>query len=76
MAVGVAYQTYQLSQEGNLEASYPDYEEEVTVTHIYNKTDFCLIYLQVLLSSFLPCNHLPPLSNHSFLAQLHWRANS
>ena len=51
MAVGVAYQTYQLSQEGNLEASYPDYEEEVTVTHIYNKTDFCLIYLQVLLSS-------------------------
>ena len=70
MAVGVAYQTYQLTQvrqdrgegegkfnkniskEGNLEASYPDFEEEGTVTHIYNKTDFCLIYLQVLLA---PC---------------------
>lgn len=66
MAVGVAYQTYQLTGEGNLEATYPDWrpdtEEEVTVTHLYNKTDFCLIYLQVnspgtslllLLSSFI-----------------------
>ena len=52
MAVGVAYQNYSLTQEGNLEASYPDFEGPVT--HIYNKTDFCLIYLQVILAAWQP----------------------
>ena len=68
MAVGVAYQNYSLTLEGNLEASYPEFDG--TVTHIYNKTDFCLIYLQVgswrLLT--LPTSSS---SHPSFLGELH-----
>ena len=64
MAVGVAYQNYSLTLEGNLEASYPDFDGTVT-THIYNKTDFCLIYLQVLLA---PSN-CPDLLLTSFISR-------
>ena len=42
MAARDYYQTYNLSEEGDLLASYPG------VTDVYNKTDFCLIYLQVV----------------------------
>ena len=41
MAARDYYLTYQLSEDGDLLASFPG------VTHVYNKTDFCLIYLQV-----------------------------
>ena len=35
------YEYYHLSEDGDLEASFPG------TTHLYNKTEFCLIFLQV-----------------------------
>ena len=49
MAVRDAYETYHLTEEGQLVASYPSYEEEgERVEHIFDKHQFCLVHLQVL----------------------------
>ena len=52
------YEYYHLSEDGDLEASFPG------TTHLYNKTEFCLIFLQVHIECTVLRDERSPTGQH------------